>query len=255
MAVAARAAASKAAVAVLAAAVHRANGEQGGKFTWFSNARNGSVMFKNRLDAARQLAKALKAYQGQHPLVLAIPRGAVPMALVLARQLHGQMDVVLVHKLRAPWMPEVAIGAVDEYGDTCLAEHAQDLGADSHYIQKETAIQLKTLQQRRRQYTAIRAPISPTHRTVIVVDDGLATGATMLAALKTLRQHKPARLVCAVPVASAQALEYVKPWADELVCLLVPENFQGVGQFYEDFQPVEDAAVLQMMRSAAPLKP
>ena len=212
-------------------------------------------MFKNRLDAARQLAKALKAYQGQHPLVLAIPRGAVPMALLLAQQLDGQMDVVLVHKLRAPWMPEVAIGAVDEYGDTCLAEHAQDLGADSHYIQKETAIQLKTLQQRRRQYTAIRPPISPTHRTVIVVDDGLATGATMLAALKTLRQQKPARLVCAVPVASAQALEYVKPWADELVCLLVPENFQGVGQFYEDFQPVEDAAVLQMLRSAPPLKP
>lgn len=90
---------------------------------------------------------------------------------------------------------------------------------------------------------------------MIVVDDGLATGATMLAALKTLRQHKPARLVCAVPVASAQALEHVKPWADELVCLLVPENFQGVGQFYEDFQPVEDAAVLQMLRSAPPLKP
>ncbi len=212
-------------------------------------------MFKNRLEAAQQLAKALKPYQGQHPLVLAIPRGAVPMALLLAQQLDGQMDVVLVHKLRAPWMPEVAVGAVDEYGNTCLAEHAQDLGADSHYIQKETATQLKTLQQRRRQYTAIRHPISPTHRTVIVVDDGLATGATMVAALKTLRQQKPARLVCAVPVASAQALEYVKPWTDELVCLLAPENFQGVGQFYEDFQPVEDAAVLQMLRSAPPLKP
>ena len=177
------------------------------------------------------------------------------MGKQLAQALNGQFDVVLVRKLRAPFQPEVAIGAVDETGLAYLSPDASSMGIDPQYVKDEIKQQMKTLKSRRQQYSQIQAPISVKGRLVIVVDDGLATGATMLAALKTLRQHKPARLVCAVPVASAQALEYVKPWADELVCLLVPENFQGVGQFYEDFQPVEDAAVLQMLRSAPPLKP
>jgi putative phosphoribosyl transferase len=207
-------------------------------------------MFKDRLDAARQLARALSAYQSDRPLVLGIPRGAVPMARLMARQLGGDMDVVLVRKLRAPFMPEVAVGAIDESGQTYLAPYAQDMGADAAYLQEEKRTQLATLQRRRQQYDAIRPAANAAGRTVIVVDDGLATGATMIAALQVVRQHRPAHLVCAVPVASPDALEKVRPWADELVCLSAPEDFQGVGQFYRDFGQVEDEEVLACLRSA-----
>jgi putative phosphoribosyl transferase len=211
-------------------------------------------MFQNRLDAARQLATALKHYKGQHPVVLAIPRGAVPMALVLAQQLGADMDVVLVRKLRAPYMPEVAIGAIDESGKTYLAPYAQDMGADWDYLQAEKKTQLAVLQHRRQLYNAIRPPVAIAGRTVIVIDDGLATGATMVSALQVVRQQHPARLVCAVPVASADALEKVRPWADELVCLSTPQDFQGVGQFYRDFEQVEDQDVLTCLHSAGPPK-
>lgn len=208
-------------------------------------------MFQNRLDAAKQLASALCRYKGQHPLVLAIPRGAVPMAVVTAQQLDADMDVVLVRKLRAPFMPEVAIGAIDENGKTYLAPYAQEMGADWDYLQKEKKTQLAVLQRRRQQYNAIRQPLPIAARTVIVMDDGLATGATMIAALQALRQHHPARLICAAPVAIPDALEKVRHWTDELVCLSVPEDFQGVGQFYRDFRRVEDEDVLAWLRSAA----
>ena len=176
------------------------------------------------------------------------------MALVLAQQLGADMDVVLVRKLRAPYMPEVAIGAVDESGKTYLAPYAQDMGADWDYLQAEKKTQLAVLQHRRQQYNAIRPPVAIAGRTVIVIDDGLATGATMVSALQVVRQQHPARLVCAVPVASADALEKVRPWADELVCLSTPQDFQGVGQFYRDFEQVEDQDVLHCLRSARVLE-
>lgn len=207
-------------------------------------------MFKNRRDAAQQLATALSHYKDEHPLVLAIPRGAVPMAWVVAQQLDADMDVVLVRKLRAPYMPEVAIGAIDESGKTHLAPYTQDMGADCDYLQKEKQTQLAVLQRRRKQYDAIRHPVNASGRTVIVVDDGLATGATMVAALQMIKLHRPARLVCAVPVANADALEKIRPWADEVVCLSTPEDFKGVGQFYSDFRPVEDDEVLACLRQA-----
>jgi predicted phosphoribosyltransferase len=209
----------------------------------------GDPMFKDRLDAARQLATALRSYQDQHPLVLGIPRGAVPMAQLLAQQLRGEMDVVLVHKLRAPFMPEVAIGAIDETGQVDLTPDAPKLGADGDRLQAEKERQWATLQRRRHAYDAIRQPLDIQGRTVIVVDDGLATGATMVAALQRVRQQHPARLVCAVPVASPDALEKVRPWADDLVCLSAPQNFQGVGQFYQDFRQVSDDDVLNCWRS------
>jgi putative phosphoribosyl transferase len=211
-------------------------------------------MFKNRQDAAIQLAHALSAYQNQNPLVLAIPRGAVPMAKVIAQKLNGQMDVVLVHKLRAPFMPEVAIGAIDAQGHCWTTTFAQDMGADAPYLQREKAIQWQTLKHRVQQYNALRKPVSPTDRTVIVVDDGLATGSTMMAALKSLRPQKPAQLVCAVPVASAQALEVVSPLADQVICLMVPKHFEGVGQFYESFEPIDDRDVLQLLKANTELK-
>lgn len=206
-------------------------------------------MFKDRLDAARQLSKALKKYEGQNPLILAIPRGAVPMGAWIADVLHGQMDVVLVRKLRTPSQPEVAIGAVDETGRAYLSPCAATLGIDPQYVKDEIKLQMKTLKARRRQYSQIRAPIPVQGRVVIVVDDGLATGATMMSALKAVRQHHPQRLVCAIPVASQDALAKIKPLADEMVCLHAPEDFMAVAQFYQQFPQVDDAQVLTSLQT------
>ena len=205
-------------------------------------------MFRDRIQAAEQLAVALAAYRGQHPLVLAIPRGAVPMAKLIAERLKGDFDVVLVRKLRAPGQPELAIGSVDESGWTYMAPFAASTGADAQYIEAEKRQQLETIRQRRVQYTPLRAHINPAGRIVIVVDDGLATGATMIAALHGLRQQKPAKLVCAVPVAPPDTLEKVRTLADEVVCLETPEWFQAVGQFYREFDQVEDEEVIALLK-------
>lgn len=205
-------------------------------------------MFKDRIDAARQLAQRLGHVKGRHPLVLAIPRGAVPMGAELARLLDGELDVVLVRKLRAPWQPELAIGAVDETGWTWWPSDVSSVTPS--YLQEETRRQLATLRERRRRYTPIRAPADPAGRMVVVVDDGLATGATMVAALHALRQRQPApaRIICAVPVASREALALVTPMADEVVCLHSPSDFAAVGQFYRHFDQVEDDEVERVLR-------
>ena len=204
-------------------------------------------MFKDRTQAAEQLARRLQHYKGQSPLILAIPRGAAPMGVVLAQQLAGQWDVVLVHKLCAPHQPELAIGAVDESGQMWLAPHAASVGATQDWIQAEKDRQLRVLQQRRRLYSPLHTPIPVRDRVVIVVDDGLATGATMQAALTAVRRGQPARLVCAVPVASSEALARIMPLADETVCLLKSAFFQAVGEFYEQFPQVSDEEVARYL--------
>jgi putative phosphoribosyl transferase len=205
-------------------------------------------MFVDRLDAARHLAAALHQYRDSKPLVLAIPRGAVPMAKLIAKELNGDFDVALVRKLRAPGQSELAIGAVDEGGWTWIAPYAASTGASHHYLEAEKEQQLATIAQRRAQYTPLRPRVDPAGRCVIVVDDGLATGATMLAALHGLRQQEPAQLVCAVPVASTDALERVRSEADAVVCLLAPLDFRAVGQYYADFAQVEDDEVVRLLR-------
>jgi predicted phosphoribosyltransferase len=212
---------------------------------------NATRMFASRTDAARQLARDLAHYRGRNPLVLAIPRGAVAMGRVLADALHGELDVVLVRKLPAPFNRELAIGAVDETGWVYLAGHAERAGADADYIEHARQAELATLRRRRAQYTPLRPPIDPQGRIAIVVDDGLATGATMIAALHATRARRPERLVCAVPVGAPESLERVRPYCDELVCLEAPEAFYAVGQFYEDFRQVEDEEVVALLAATA----
>jgi predicted phosphoribosyltransferase len=204
-------------------------------------------MFHDRNEAAILLAEQLKDYQGKNPLILAIPRGAVPMAKIIADQLDGEFDVVLVRKLRAPDYPELAIGSIDESGWTYIADHAASVGADSEYIEAERQQQMTTIKQRRAQYTPVRPPIDPAGRVVIVIDDGLATGATMISALHGLRSRKPARLICAIPVSPPETLRKIQPLADQVVCLDTPDNFRAVGQFYVNFPQVEDEEVIKVL--------
>ncbi len=204
-------------------------------------------MFRDRRDAALQLAAALDRWRGQRPLVCAIPRGAVPMGRLIAERLEGDLDVVLTRKLHAPGQPELAIGAVDETGWCYIGEHAAAAGADQRYIDEQVATELATMRRRRAQYTPVRPPADPAGRIVIVVDDGLATGATMIAALHAVRSHAPRYLVCAVPVASLEAADKVKAIADELVCLQTPPGFYAVGQFYRNFRQVDDDEVIAVL--------
>lgn len=209
-----------------------------------------TISFADRTEAANSLTKRLAGYRGKHALVLAIPRGAVPMGRILADALAGELDVVLVRKLGAPGNPELAVGSVDETGHVYLADHAATLGISERYIEQEKQDQLATLRRRRAEYTPVRAPIDPAGRTVIVVDDGIATGSTMIAALRAVRARKPARLIAAMAVAPPETLERLRGEADEVVCLAAPEQFYAVGQFFRSFPQVSDDEVMALLGQA-----
>lgn len=202
-------------------------------------------MLRDRREAAERLAKRLAHLQEDHPLVLAIPRGGVPMGRIIADALAGELDVVLVRKIGAPGNPEYAIGAISEDGGMHLEEEARWCRDD--WLADEVAHQRELIAERRRRYTPIRSPIDPEGRVVVVVDDGSATGATMAAALITLRQRRPARLVAALGAASPEALSRLASLADEVMCLEAPEWFRAVGQFFADFTPVDDEEVLRLL--------
>lgn len=210
------------------------------------------MRFENRIEAATLLAKRLAPYRGKNPLILAIPRGAVPMGKVLADALGGELDVVLVRKLGAPGNPELAIGSVGEDGSVFLGEYAGSF--EKSYIEKEKAAQLEVLRNRRRMYTSVHAPLNPSNRTVIVVDDGLATGSTMIAALRALRGRKPKDLVAAAAVSSPQAAASIEALSDDAVFLHVPEVLFAVGDYFEDFSPVSDEEVVDILREAHPAR-
>jgi putative phosphoribosyl transferase len=209
------------------------------------------MIFEDRVEAGELLARALTKWHGSHPLVVAIPRGAVPMAGIIAARLDGDLDVVLTRKLGAPGNPEFAIGAVDETGWTYLADYAESAGATREYIEQEVAAQLETMRRRRAQYTPARSAADPAGRHVIVVDDGLATGATMVTALHAMRAKNAKHVVCAVPVASPDAIEKVQAYADEVVCLYTTGALHAISQFYRSFPQVEDDEVVAILRGSA----
>lgn len=206
--------------------------------------------FRNRIEAARLLAEKLAKFTGKNPLVLAIPRGAVPMAKLIADELGGELDVVLVRKLGAPYSPEFAIGSVDESGWTYVADHAASAGGTEEYIESEKKKQVELMRRRRARYTPVRPPIDPEGRIVIIVDDGLATGATMITALHAMRAKNPATLVCAVPVSPPDTLIRIKALADEVICLEAPEFFHAISQFYLDFPQVSDEEVVELLQES-----
>ena len=208
------------------------------------------MIFHNRLHAARLLVDSLSQYRDQNPLVLAIPRGGVPIGRVIADALGGELDVLMVRKLSAPMDPELAIGAVSEGGEVFISDIAGRLGASDEYIEAEVGKQISLMHRRRAQYTPVRTPIDPRARVVIVVDDGLATGATMATGLRSLQNLLPKKVICAIPVAAATSLALVEPYCNEIVCLDKELNFSGVGAFYEDFAQVDDSEVVSLLASS-----
>jgi putative phosphoribosyl transferase len=204
-------------------------------------------MFRDRNDAAEQLAKALSAYRGRNALVLGIPRGSVPMARLIADRLGGEADVVLVRKLRAPGNPEYAIGSIDESGWTFIGDAMAAAEAGETYLEAEKARQFQALRERRAAYSAKHGAVDPGGRVVIVIDDGLATGSTMIAALHSLRARNPEKLVCAVPVAPPETVERIRAHCDEMICLHAPIGFYAVGQFYRAFPQVDDSEVIKVL--------
>ncbi|MDP1570995.1 MAG: phosphoribosyltransferase family protein [Vicinamibacterales bacterium] len=209
------------------------------------------MRFKNREEAAAQLADGLAVYRGQHPLVLGVPRGAVPMARIIAEALGGDLDVVLVRKLRAPGQPEFAIGAVDEAGTVLKGEYFET--ASDEYLREEVRTQREILRKRRELYTRAQKAVDPADRVVIIVDDGIATGSSMLSAIRALRAQQPRRIVVAIGVAPATSLARMRAEADDVVCLHAPVDFYAVGQFFEDFSEVTDEMVVEAL--ARPRKP
>jgi putative phosphoribosyl transferase len=211
------------------------------------------MLFIDRYDAGRRLAERLLALKEEHPVVLALPRGGVPVGFEIARALSAPLDLVLVRKIGAPFEQELAIGAIADGEDPELVTDARmvaDLDISQGYLEEAKSAALKEIERRRRMYLGDHQPVAIKGRTTIIVDDGIATGATMLAALHGTRRHEPARIVLAVPVAAKHALKRLRREADETICLLAPSDFLAVGEFYRQFAQLDDAEVIGLLERA-----
>lgn len=212
--------------------------------------------FKDRREAGRLLAQQLVAYSNKpNVTVLALPRGGVPVAYEVAAGLSAPLDVFVVRKIGTPWNEEYAIGAVASGGTWILdTPRIRDLRIDNEELHSIIARELRELDRRERLYRGGRPMQDLTGRIVIVVDDGLATGASMLAAVGAIRHHSPASIVVATPVASRSACIAVRQVADECVALQTPEPLYGVGMYYQDFSQTSDDEVLSLLKQAAKLR-
>jgi putative phosphoribosyl transferase len=210
-----------------------------------------SEPFVDRIEAGWRLAHELDDLRGRNAVVLGIPRGGVIIAWELASALDAELDIVLSRKLGAPGNPELAIGAIAEDGKVFLDDRVVALlRVPATYIERERERQVAEITRRSVRFRAARPQVALTGRTVIVTDDGLATGATMQAALWAARQERPERLICAVPVGPGDTIARLAPHADELICLRVPPVFIAVGQFYARFDQTDDEEVLEILSKA-----
>ena len=206
--------------------------------------------YADRRQAGRLLSKSLAGYEPYHPVILGIPRGGVIVADTIARELKTDLDIVLTRKLGAPGNPELAIGAVSESGRIHIQhEIAEKVGADEDYIQQEIEAQLAELQARQQRYRRVLPKVPLEGRTVILVDDGVATGATMQASLWAARDEGPKEVIVAVPVGAQDAIERLEREADDVVCPYVPPYFYAIGQFYADFGQVSDQEVIEILQA------
>jgi putative phosphoribosyl transferase len=212
------------------------------------------MLFRDRAAAGQLLAKQLATRKLTDPIVLALPRGGVPVGYQVAMQLDAPLDIVLVRKIGVPWHRELALGAVadGDHPETVTNRNIQsELGVSDAYVQEESEKQLREIERRRLLYLGDRAPLAVHGRTAILVDDGIATGATMRAALQATRRRRPDSIILAVPVAPAETIDALRQEADEILCLHMPADFGGVGQFYADFEQVDDATVAALLRQNA----
>jgi putative phosphoribosyl transferase len=218
-----------------------------------------SRAFADRTEAGRALARRLLEAGLVPPLVvLALPRGGVPVAAEVARALGAPLDLLLVRKIGAPWQPELAVAALvdGDPPDIVVDETTSRMcGVDRDYIDRQAGIEMREIERRRRIYLAGRVPVPVAGATVIVIDDGVATGTTIRAAMKALRRRHPARLVLAVPVAPADTVAELRAEADEVICLAQPAPFHAIGLHYGDFHQVSDDEVLAALRAAGPAAP
>jgi predicted phosphoribosyltransferase len=213
--------------------------------------------FTNRTDAGIALAAALSRYRDRDPAVLALPRGGVPVAAEIARALDAPLDLVIVRKIGVPFQPELAMGAVVD-GETPIVVRNEDVinlsGVGESEFQAVCRDELAEIERRRRRYLGGRQPVVIAGRTAIVVDDGIATGATVRAALRATRLRKPRQLVLATPVAPADTIRELRSEADEVVCLEEHEFFGSIGAYYADFRQVGDDEVIALLAASKPVR-
>ena len=201
------------------------------------------MIFLNRNEAGELLALELAAYTYADAVVLALPRGGVPLGFIIAKKLGLPLDIILIKKIGYPSQPEYAVGAVSLESEIINT----DLNIPADYLIEQIEQIRHELNLRYRRYQGARKPVNLTGKTVILVDDGIATGYTMLAAAQLVRQADPARVIVAVPVASPRVLQKISPLADDIICLSAPPHFQAVGQFYHDFSEVSHDEVIRLL--------
>lgn len=210
-------------------------------------------MFEDRTDAGKQLAQVLKRYHASDVVVLALPRGGVPVAAEIARELGAPLDILIVRKVGVPYRPELAMGAVMD-GSQIMTVRNDDVirshGISEEEFQNECTKAIEEIDRRRHRYSGKRAPIDIAARTVILVDDGIATGATVRVAILALKEHRPRSIIVAVPVGASETVEALRQDVDAVVCLEEPVALEAVGAHYGDFPQVTDQEVLEWLSSS-----
>ena len=208
--------------------------------------------FEDRSHAGRVLAQQLVGLPLERPLVLAIPRGGIDVGVEIARRLGAELDVVLARKLRCPFQAELAFGAISETGEVTLDRSGGVLGSiSSEDLEAERRHQMAEIARRRQLYRSVRPQAAVAGRSVIITDDGIATGSTMIAAIHSVREAGPREIIVAVPVGSPERVDVIARQCDRMVCLLEPEDFRAVGQFYRSFEQVSDERVAELLQAAA----